>query len=315
MLNIKFNMPVIEIRKELNDCVVCNIQKTKFELPFRGNYDDCLITCQFSSNPDGTYHVGAWKIRNTLNPIRTFRVFNQKSQFLVFVNENYDLRNPTLAKLYRACNGHFIQIFENKYHISRRMIFVIRNAAYYTFLLMNNHQIGRIFTYDFGDTIFLEDPFGFIGTDGLYFSTEGQGLKNGWGNNVIKLYQKIYGGTCDLKSYKLVNGGTVAGYHTYVLQFFTMFFEYMDGRPAYEDDQVYFNMIQYCVPDKGFKVTLLNSSMGYFQYYGHPAFKEFPPNVTYPICLMHFYNRPDITNYYKFVEVGCVNFSRKITYK
>lgn len=312
---IRFNMPVVKIRKKIIDCEVCNIGKSRFNLPFPGDYDDCLLTSNFATDPSGYIDLGVPKIRNVLHPIRTFRVFNQRSQFFVFVNDNYKIKFPNLFKAYKACNGHFIQIYDPKYTITRRMVYIIRYAAYYSFINMNMRQIDRVITYDFGDTIFMEDPFGVLDRNSLYLSAENLILRDGWGPIILKTYDHIYHKKCDLKNNKMINGGTVGGNYKYVIQFLSVFLEYFNGVKALEDDQVYFNMIQYCAPINGLNVTILNNTNGFMQYCGHfETINDFPPNMSYPVTLFHFYNRPDCGGYIGLMTEKCTNFTKKITY-
>lgn len=307
-------MPELKINKVLKGCIVCNIEKSKFKFPNPGGYNDCLLSSNFITSPEGEYLLGIRKDRNILDPIRTFRVFNQKSQFLVFVNENYEEKYYNVFKMYNACNGHFIKIFEPK-HISKRMVFIIRNAAYYTFITTNYYLIDRVISFDFADTIFLDDPFGILERDSLYLSTENIKLVTERERIVVSLYEKVHGKKCDLNGTYLVNGGTVAGYHTFVAQFLRIFLNYFVVQDAYEDDQWYFNMIQYCVPYKGFNVKLLNNTKGFNQYCDHfEKFTRFPPNMPYPVSLFHFYNRPDCGSYNLLMIEKCTNYTKTISY-
>lgn len=297
--NIEIKVPIITLYNELRNCSVCNvrIKKIKFQNP--GNFDDCLLTSYYILNPGGKVEtlVGDF---DKFSLIRTTRLFNQKSQFIIFTNYDLFKYDRNIFDIYKACNANFIQVFQIKFRIERGVIFILRNAVYYEFLMANKHQVNRIMTFDFSDTIFLEDPFGVIKNDSLYITLENYTLKEGYfAEAVHKLNQKFSKQMCDLSRSKMINGGFMAGHHKYVSKYLLIFLNYFLKNKSYAEDQFYFNYIVYCRRITEFKVTVLDHSDGFIHYcFHHSKINSFPPNETYPIFYLHQWNRKDCKGEY-----------------
>lgn len=136
MKNILVKMPVIAINKDLKNCAICNITIKKRVFQYPGDYNDCLLTCYLKISPNKDMETTVRNF-NKLMLVKTTRVYNQKSQILIFTNFDVRKYENNLYNVYKSCNAHFIQVFQIQTIINRPILFILRNAIYYEFIIVN----------------------------------------------------------------------------------------------------------------------------------------------------------------------------------
>lgn len=304
--NILIKMPNVTINKGLKDCTICNFSIKKINYPYPGDFNDCFLTTYFITAPDKGMATSVGEYDKHLL-VKTTRLYNQKSQIFIFVN--FEVRNTerNLYNVYKACNAHFIKVFNISTTIDKGIIFILRNAIYYEFIMVNKHLINRVLTFDFTDTIFVEDPFGVIKNNSLYLTIENYFMKGYGSEGYVGIINEKYSNwPCDIRKSKMINGGFMAGYYTYVEQYLSIFLNYFTRNESYAEDQFYFNYMYYCRKITEFKVILLDHRDGFIHYcYHKERYKTFPPKETYHVSYFHQWNRIDCHKEYTNLTKSC----------